>query len=103
MADAASDVDAILPIDDAAVARLVAAGAPADMPEKYRAPWLIVFEATAPELERVEYSTESGEKREGIFLRARATDLHTYAYYIKLVYKAGNLYARCRIGGCCNG
>ena len=103
MADSASDDEAILPVDDGVVARLLAAGAPADLPEKFRAAWLIVFEAKAPEIEHAEYTTDSGEKREGIFLRVGKTDLHTYAFYIKLVYKMGNLFARCRIGGCSNG
>ena len=79
MADSASDDEAILPVDDGVVARLLAAGAPADLPEKFRAAWLIVFEAKAPEIEHAEYTTDSGEKREGIFLRVGKTDLHTYA------------------------
>jgi hypothetical protein len=104
MAAVGSDDEAILPGDHAAVdARLVTAGAPADLLEKYRAPWLIVFEAKAPELTRLEYVADSGDKREGIFLHPGKTDLHTYGYFLKLGYKAGNLFARCRIAGCSAG
>lgn len=86
MADSASDEEAILPVDDGVVARLLAAGAPADLPEKFRAAWLTVFEVKAPEIEHAEYTTDSGEKREGISsMIARRQD---GPEHVRLLYQA---------------
>jgi hypothetical protein len=63
---------------------------------------LTVGEAETPALIRQTYSV-NGATREGTFLPVRSTLLATYAFFMKLVFFAGNLYALCRVAGCTSG
>lgn len=101
MAAADSGDEGIIPLGDAALdERLVAANAPVGLLEKYRSAWLLAHEAAPPQLVRLEYTNEAGEKSSGVFLAPGKTDFLTYAFYLKLEYKSGQLFARCRIAGC---